>query len=132
MLRYEEQSKRAGTRVSADDGADRSDQFDVCAVLSLKNLLELERIVYAITVRDIRRVVCRVFDQLAVLLCQSDDSSASSACFSHADQMTFIVNMKHGLDAQQITDESNGRANTAAALEIDQIIHREPVAKTGN
>ena len=41
--------------------------------------------------------------------------------------MAFIVHMEHGLDVQQAAHKCSRRTDTAAALEIFQIIHGEPV-----
>ena len=45
--------------------------------------------------------------------------------------MAFVVNMEDGLDVQNAAEKGRCRTDTAAALEVDQIVHRKPVAKIG-
>ena len=43
--------------------------------------------------------------------------------------MAGVVHVQHGLEAERVADERGGGADASAALEIDEIVHREPVAE---
>ena len=43
--------------------------------------------------------------------------------------MAGVVHVQHGLEAERVANERGGGADPSAALEIDEIVHREPVAE---
>ena len=43
--------------------------------------------------------------------------------------MAGVVHVQHGLEAERVADKRGGGADASAALEIDEIVHREPVAE---
>ena len=43
--------------------------------------------------------------------------------------MAGVIHVQHGLEAERVADERGGGADASAALEIDEIVHREPVAE---
>ena len=72
--------------------------------------------------------VFRVHSELAELLGKRPDGGASAADLEHIDEVALVVNVEHGLDVEQTADKGCRCAHAPAALEIDQIIHGEPVA----
>ena len=111
--------------MGADDAAHIADDHILDTVLFLQDLLQSLGILQAIAVGDGNGI--QVDAGLTQLLGQVFHGSLTAADLVHGDQVTFVIHMDDGLDAQHAAEESSGGADAAAPLQMVQIVHGEPV-----
>ena len=115
--------------MGADDGTHVGDQLHLGPEAVGQHFLQELRVLQAVAVGDEHRVMAGVHGQLAVLVRQGLDGGPAAPDLEHGDQVAGIVHMEHGLDVQQSTHEGGRRADPAAPLQVDQIVHGEPVTE---
>lgn len=101
MRPEEEESQRAWSRMRTDDRVHVIDDPFLRSVLIFDKLLQTERIIEAIAMRDgehlvLKRREMRLFEVIE----EVTDALLATTSLLDWDQMPFVINMKHRLDGE--------------------------------
>ena len=128
---HEEERQRTGAGMGADHGADVGNEVDGGARLLLNDGFQKLRVLQAVRVGDENGSVA-LLAGLHQLFRQGHHRGAAAAHLRHGDQVSLVVHVKHGLDAQHIAEECRRGAHSSASLQIHQIVHGEPMCHLGH
>ena len=102
LFTNEEEGKDAGAGMSTDDRTHVGNQLHLCVVVCLQNFSQLIYVFLTIAVRDVHDTICRIDSGFAQLFCEGGDRILSASYFGYVDEVSLVIHMKDGLDAQLI------------------------------
>ena len=123
----EEDSQNAGAGMSADDSANITDMDLLDTVLFLDDVSQRLSILGAVAMSDGDQFLVDAL--LTQLLGDGVDGSLTATGLGAAFQLALVVDAQQGLDVQHGTNQSGGGADTAAALQVEQVVHGDLVAQ---
>ena len=113
----------------ADDRAGEVDDDVLNAEALLNELLCVFGVLDAVTVADEHGLTGRIDGRLLHTVYQRTDGGFAAAGLADVGQLAVVVGVHDGLDLKRCAEKGRRGGDTAAALEVHEIVHGEPVAQ---
>ena len=128
VLSLEKERDRSSAGVRADDAADLSDDDLARAETRLNKGNKVIDVLHAIAVADIDGIVFAQRLQLRHFIDKGGNGLLAPHRLADRNEMPLVVHVQNGLDFEQRADRRRRAADAPAALQVEQIVHREEMA----
>ena len=124
----EEERNRSRARMRSDDASDHVHEEIARSEAIFDEADEVVDIRLAIAVADENGIVFPERLEFRHLIDERGKRLLSSHRLADRDEVSRIVHMKDGFDVEHLSDDSRRTGHSSAALQVEQIVHREEVA----